>query len=153
MTNIAGLQTFFASVKVLPCRYLLQAPSFSLRPKSGQIRSKLPCPATTPPVPQSGTQGQTGRKKRQTLLVHLFLRIFILFFVSGKVPLADICFKHLLFSFAQNRGKFAPNCLILQLFHLFRKAAHKGKQGAKKGEPFNGSSCLLFSVLCASILF
>ena len=79
------LQTFFASVKALPCRYLLQAPSFSLRPKSWQIRSKLPCPATTPPVSQSGTQGQTGRKKRRTFLARLFLRIFILFFVSGKV--------------------------------------------------------------------
>ena len=53
----------FASVKVLPCGYLLQAPSFFLRPKSGQIRSKLLCPATTSPTPQSGTQGQTGRKK------------------------------------------------------------------------------------------
>ena len=85
MTNIAGLQTFFASIKALPCRYLLQAPSFSLRPKSGQIRSKLPFPATVPPALQSGTQGQTGRKKRRTFLARLFLRIFILFFVSGKV--------------------------------------------------------------------
>ena len=66
------LQAFFASVKVLPCRYLLQSPPFS---------------------------------------------------------------------FAQNWGKFAPNCLALQLLHLLRKAAHKGKQGAKKGEPFNGSPC------------
>ena len=66
LTNIAGLQVFFASVKALPCRYLLQAPAFSLRPKSGQIRSKLPFPATTPPALQSGTQGQTGRKKRRT---------------------------------------------------------------------------------------
>ena len=63
LTNIAGLQVFSASVKALPCRYLLQAPAFSLRPKSWQIRSKLPCPATTPPALQSGTQGQTGRKK------------------------------------------------------------------------------------------
>ena len=47
------LQTFFAFVKALPCRYLLQTPSFSLRPKSGQIRSKLLFPATVPPAKKS----------------------------------------------------------------------------------------------------
>ena len=76
------LQTFFASVKVLPGRYLLQTPLFYLCPKSGQIRSKLPFPATTPPVLQSGKQGA----KKANLLARLFLRIFILCFVSGKVP-------------------------------------------------------------------
>ena len=54
----------------------------------------------------------------------------------AKSPFADICSNHPLFSFAQNRGKFAPNCLSLQLFHLLYKVAHRGKQGAKKGEPF-----------------
>lgn len=54
----------------------------------------------------------------------------------AKPSLADICSKHPLFPFAQNRGKFAPNCLALQLLHLLYKVAHKGKQGAKKGEPF-----------------
>ena len=141
LTNIAGLQTFFAFVKALPCRYLLQTPSFSLRPKSGQIRSKLPCPATTPPALQSGTQGHTRRKKGEPFWL-AFSCVFLFYFsYLVKSPLADICSKHLLFSFAQNRGKFAPNCLALPLLHLLRKAAHKGKQGAKKGEPFNGSSC------------
>ena len=84
MTNIAGLQTFFASVKALPCRYLLQAPSFSLRPKSWQIRSKLPCPATTPPALQSGTQGQTGCKKRRTFSARLLFVLLILLFWIRK---------------------------------------------------------------------
>lgn len=87
LTNIAGLQTFFAFVKALPCRYLLQTPSFSLRPKSVQIRSKLPCPATTPPALQSGTQGQTGRywmlffsylrNQQKYLLFQFFLNVFL----------------------------------------------------------------------------
>ena len=58
------LQTFFASVKVPFGRYWFPISPFFLCPKSGQIRSKLPCPATTPLAPQSGTQGQTGRKKK-----------------------------------------------------------------------------------------
>ena len=62
----------------------------------------------------------------------------------AKSSLADTCSKHLLFTFSQNRGKFAPNCLALQLLHLLRKAAHRGKQGAKKGEPF-GSPILCFA--------
>ena len=147
MTNIAGLQTFFASVKVTSGRYSLQTPPFFLRPKSGQIRSKLLCPATIPSVPQSGTQGQTGRKKRQTLLVHLFFRIFILFFASGKVNSGRCLLPKPPFFFTQNRGKFAPNCLALQLLHLLSKAAHKGKQGAKKANLLTTRLAMLFSVL------
>ena len=147
LTNIAGLQVFFASVKALPCRYLLQAPSFSLRPKSGQICFKQSYPATTPPVSQSGTQGQTGRKKGEPFW--LAYSCVFLFYISYLIKslLTDICSKHLLFTFAQNRGKFALNCFSLQLLHLLRKAAHKGKQDAKKGEPFNGSSC--YVVFCS----
>ena len=87
LTNISGLQSFFASVKVLLFGYLLQAPSFFLRPKPGQIRSKLPFPATTPPVSQSGTQGQTGRywmpffsylrNQQKYLLFQFFLNVFL----------------------------------------------------------------------------
>ena len=76
---VFNLQTFFASIKALPCRYLLQAPSFSLRPKSGQIRSKLPFPATVPPALQSGTQGQTGRKKRRTFWLAYSFNTSIIF--------------------------------------------------------------------------
>ena len=79
LTNIAGLQTFFAFVKALPCRYLLQTPSFFLRLKSGQIRSKLPFPATVPPALQSGTQGQTGRKKRRTFWLAYSFNTSIIF--------------------------------------------------------------------------
>lgn len=107
------LQTFFASVKALPCRYLLQTPLFFLRPKSGQIRSKLPCPATTPPVSQSGTQGQTGRKKGEPFWLAYSCVFLFYFSYLVKSPLADICSKHLLFSFAQNQGKFVLNCLAL----------------------------------------
>lgn len=81
------LQVFFTSVKALPCGYLLQASAFFLRPKSGQIRSKPPCPATTPPALQSGTQGQTGRywmpsfsylrSQPKYLLFQFFLNIFL----------------------------------------------------------------------------
>ena len=130
------LQAFFASGKVLPCRYLLQTPPFFFRSKSGQICSKLPCPATTPPVPQSGTQGQTGRKKGEPFW--LAYSCVFLFYISYLIKslLTDICSKHLLFTFAQNRGKFALNCFSLQLLHLLRKAAHKGKQDAKKRRTF-----------------
>lgn len=78
------LQSFFASSKVLPCRYLLQTPPFYLLSKSWQIRSKLPCPATTPPAMQSGTQGQTGRKKRRTFLARLFFVLLILLSLIRK---------------------------------------------------------------------
>jgi hypothetical protein len=62
----------------------------------------------------------------------------------SKFPFTDINFQYPLFPFAQNRGKFAPNCFSLQLFHLLYKVAHRGKQGAKKGEPF-GSPFLCFA--------
>ena len=80
------LQVFFASDKIPFGGCLLQTPPFFLRPKSGQIRSKLPCPATTPPALQSGTQGQTGwywmvflsylRNQQKYLLLQFFLHVF-----------------------------------------------------------------------------
>ena len=73
------LQVFIASGKVPFCRYLLQPPAFFLRPKSGQIRSKLPFPATVPPALQSGTQGQTGRKKRRTFWLAYSFNTSIIF--------------------------------------------------------------------------
>lgn len=57
LTPAFHLQVFFAFGKVPSGRCLLQTSPFSRRPKSGQIRSKLPCPATTPPAPQNATQG------------------------------------------------------------------------------------------------
>lgn len=128
------LQAFFASVKALPCRYLLQAPSFSLRPKSVQIRSKLPFPATTPPIPQSRTQGQTGRKKGEPFW--LAYSCVFLFYISYLIKslLTDICSKHLLFTFAQNRGKFALNCLALQLTLSAKR--HTGANMVQKRRTF-----------------
>ena len=128
------LQAFFASGKVLPCRYLLQTPPFFFRSKSGQICSKLPCPATTPPVPQSGTQGQTGRKKRRNLLARLFFRIFILFFASDKVLPCRYLLQTPPFFFAQNRGKLAPNCLALQLTLSAKR--HTGANMVQKRRTF-----------------
>ena len=52
-----------------------------------------------------------------------------IFFASVKVLFCRYLFSIPLSSFAQNRGKFAPNHLALQLLHLLCKAAHKGKQG------------------------
>jgi hypothetical protein len=126
-----------------------KSPLFSFAQNRGKFALYRLQPTTIPPAPQSGTQGQTGRKKRRTFWL-AYSCVFLFYFSHlAKLPLTDICSKHLLFTFAQNRGKFVPNCLALQLLHLLCKAAHKGKQGVKKGKPFNGSPChVVFCSMC-----
>ena len=66
LTPAFHLQVFFTSGKVPFGRYWFPIPTFFLCPKSGQIRSKLPYPATTLPALQSGTQGQIRRYWRRS---------------------------------------------------------------------------------------
>ena len=148
LTNIAGLQTFFASGKALPCRYLLQAPSFFLRPKSWQIRSKLPCPATTPPALQSGTQGQTGCKKRRTFLARLFLRIFILYFVSDKVTPDRYLLQTPPFYLCPKSGQIRSKLLFPATTPPTPQSGTQGQTGRKKkANLLTARLAMLFSVL------
>ena len=142
------LQTFFASGKALPCRYLLQAPSFSLRPKSWQIRSKLPCPATTPPALQSGTQGQTGCKKRRTFLARLFLRIFILYFVSDKVTPDRYLLQTPPFYLCPKSGQIRSKLLFPATTPPTPQSGTQGQTGRKKkANLLTARLAMLFSVL------
>ena len=141
------LQTFFASGKALPCRYLLQAPSFPFAQNRGKFAPNCLALQLLHLLYKVAHKGKQGAKKGEPFW--LAYSCVFLFYISYLIKslLTDICSKHLLFTFAQNRGKFALNCFSLQLLHLLRKAAHKGKQDAKKGEPFNGSSC--YVVFCS----
>uniref|UniRef100_UPI002431B1A2 hypothetical protein n=1 Tax=Anaerotignum lactatifermentans TaxID=160404 RepID=UPI002431B1A2 len=55
------------------------------------------------------------------------------FFASAKALPCIYLLQTPLFSFAQNWGKFAPNCLALQLSRLLRKRAHRRKSGGTGG--------------------
>ena len=76
-------------------------------------------------------------------------RLFTCKFFShlAKLPLADVCSEPLLFSVAQNRGKFALYCLSLQLLQLLCKAAHRGKSGGTGGDlaPVDAANQILCS--------
>ena len=79
LTNIAGLQTFFAFVKALPCRYLLQTPSFFSSPKIGanSLQTAFPCNCST-----CSTKWHTGAnraQKKANLLARLFFQYFYYF--------------------------------------------------------------------------
>ena len=81
---VFNLQVFFASVKALPCRYLLQAPSFSLRPKSGQICFKQSYPATYSTCFAKRHTGANRAQKKANLLARLFFVLLILLFQIRK---------------------------------------------------------------------
>ena len=70
----------------------------------------------------------------------------------SKSPLADINFQYPLFSFAQNRGKFAPNCLALPLAPPAPQSGTQGQTVCKKSEPLWLASlhCFLFYELLYS---
>ena len=132
------LQTFFAFVKALPCSKHLLFFFAQNRGKFAPNYLSLQLLHLLCKVAHRGTQG--AKKGEPFWLAYSCVFLFYISYLI-KSLLTDICSKHLLFTFAQNRCKFAPNYLSLQLLHLLYKVAHRGTQGAKKGEPFNGSSC------------
>ena len=73
------------------------------------------------------------------------------FFASGKALLCRYLLQTPLFSFTQNRGKFAPNCLALPLSTCSTKR-HTGANSVQKSEPLWLASlrCFLFCELLCS---
>ena len=146
------LQTFFASGKALLCRYLLQTPLFSFAQNRGKFAPNCLALQLLHLFRKAAHKGKQGAKKGEPFWL-AFSCVFLFYFsYLVKSSLADICSKHLLFSFTQNRGKFAPNCLALPLAPPAPQNGTQGQTVCKKSEPLWLASlrCFLFCELLCS---
>ena len=146
------LQTFFASVKVPFGRYWFPIPSFSLRPKSGQICFKQSYPATYSTCFAKRHTRANRAQKRRIFLARLFLRIFILCFVSGKVTSGRYLLQTPPFFLCPKSGQIRSKLPYPATVPPVPQSGTQGQTGCKKANPLARLSTL-FSVLWTSMLF
>ena len=147
MTNIAGLQAFFASGKALPCRYLLQTPLFSFAQNRGKFAPNCLALQLLHLFRKAAHRGKHGAKKAKPFGSPTLAYFYSIFRIWQSHLWQMFAPKTSFFPSPKIGANSLQTALPCKLLHLFYKVAHRGKQGAKKGEPFNDSSC--YVVFCS----